>query len=134
MNVMQKGKIGAVYFDARTDLEDLAEEMREAYDNTPESLQNSGVGERRGEVADELENLPSEEDVPEDLQEVEIEYPVLVKNKKSRSNRRDDAVSALQAIIEKIDGENLKSDHESFRDHVQELIDGAEAVDFPVMY
>ena len=48
-------------------IEDLATEMRDAYDNTPESLQSSGVGEARGEAADALEGISEVDDVPEQV-------------------------------------------------------------------
>ena len=56
--------------EAYGELQTIGEEMREAFDNTPESLQSGGVGEARGEAADALENI-SELDVPEALQDIQ---------------------------------------------------------------
>jgi hypothetical protein len=130
------------------EIQSLAEEMREAYDNTPEALQNSGVGEARGEAADNLENI-SEPEVPTELQgdkfKVTWQVPVLSpskQRKRSRSNRRYDAIETLNQVVARL--EELKEDEEqseevreaaeSFVDDVQTVIDEAESVEFPGMY
>jgi hypothetical protein len=129
------------------ELTSLAEEMREAYDNTPESLQSSGVGEARGEAADALENV-QEPDVPESLgtERVKWQERALTQRqqmRRSRSTRRDDAVQLLQRVVEQMDEaiadtKNMNVDErdeaEQFRDEIQNVIDEAEAVEFPGMY
>jgi hypothetical protein len=123
------------------DLEGLAEEMREAFDNTPESLQSSGVGEARGEAADALENL-SEPDAPERLGEREFTFSSFPPPKKqSRSSRRDAAVSLLDAAIQFLQSlewteEQKEQDEEAEQlvTEIESLKDDAEAVEFPGMY
>jgi sugar (pentulose or hexulose) kinase len=130
-------------------LEELAEEMREAYENTPESLQSSAVGEARSEAADALESI-SEPDMPEWAADVAVKFTLLpLKRNASRSARRDEAVEyarqafeALeahreqQAAIETTDDENtdLIDALDALLDETQTMIDEAEAVEFPGMY
>lgn len=118
-------------------LEGLGEEMRESFDNTPESLQQSGVGEARGEAADALEGL-SEPDIPESLQAIEFEYSYFPPKKKaSRSDRRDEATSLILAALEHLDSledEKLKEDIESIHDDLEQLVSAAEDVTFPGMF
>jgi len=145
--------------EAFSELQQLGEEMRDAFDNTPESLQGSGVGEARGEAADALENL-SEPDAPDELAAIMVNWSVRVRTpsqqrKLSRADRRDDATSTLSAVISKLEdirdyepetddegkvtGEREFSEEQvdaagDFIDEVQNLIDEAEAVTFPGMY
>jgi hypothetical protein len=129
------------------ELQSLGEEMRESYDNTPESLQSSGVGEARGEAADALENI-SEPDVPETLGTEVFKFQERALTNKqqmrlSRAARRDNAVAVLQHVVEHLevaiaDTANMNEDEiaeaESLRDDVQNIIDEAEGVEFPGMY
>jgi len=132
--------------EAYGELQSLGEEMREAFDNTPESLQSSGIGEARGEAADSLENI-SEPDVPEVLQNIMVKWQVrqlTVKQqmKLSRSARRSEAVETLQQVIHCL--EDLQDDEKTeaaikdaatdFIDEVMQMADEAEAVEFPGMY
>lgn len=118
-------------------LQGLGEEMREAFDNTPESLQQSGVGEARGEAADALENL-SEPDVSEALGKLEFtfsEWPL--KPRASRSDQRGQAVNVLDCVIQFLNELGDSDDDEGLVDLVAELEnlkDEAEAVEFPGMY
>lgn len=129
----------------------LGEEMREAFDNTPESLQQSGVGEARGEAADNLENI-SEIDVPDILQDTdakkfEVTWSEPVRTAKqamklSRSARRDDALMMLDACVEFLNElADKESESEEIRDAAKELSDELEnakgeieAVEFPGMF
>ena len=129
------------------ELQSLAEEMREAFDNTPESLQQSPVGEARDEAANVLEGI-DEPDVPEGLgsERMKFQERALTQRqmlRKSRSARRDDAVQLLQRVVEQLDEaiddkENMNeveiAEAESLRDNVQNVIDEAEGVEFPGMY
>jgi hypothetical protein len=120
----------------------LAEEMREAFDNTPESLQNSGVGEARGVAADALECI-TEPYVDDSVKGIEIKFnqPSLRK-RPSRSDRCSYAVFVLQVVVDKLEEviedettpEDTKRDAEGLRDEVQNVIDEAEAVEFPGMF
>lgn len=127
----------------------LAEEMRESFDNTPESLQQSPVGEARGEAADNLENI-SEPDVPTELQGDKFRVKWSVRTltsrqqiKLSRSRRRDEATSTLTVVVERLHeivddeaafDEAVREAASSFADDVQQVIDEVESVEFPGMY
>jgi hypothetical protein len=131
------------------ELTTLGEEMREAFDNTPESLQSSGVGERRGEAADALENL-QEPDVPEELKgdafkmnwQVHVLSPS-AERRKSRAMRRDEAVETLQNVVgylnddieanEEKYSEAIREAASSLADDVENLINEAEEIEFPGM-
>lgn len=63
MNAQRRKEIQkaiALIEEARTILDYVAEEEREAYDNLPESLQYSERGERMEEIADSIESVCSE--------------------------------------------------------------------------
>ena len=91
---------------------ELAEEMREAFDNTPESLQSSGAGEARGEAADALEQI-SEPDVPEGLGDLPVTFSLLpLPRKASRADRLSDGLEYAKQAISVLE------------DHKQKLEDG----------
>lgn len=143
----KKAKLADMVSEAFGEITALGEEMREAFDNTPESLQQSGVGERRGEAADNLENI-SEVDVPESLGSEEIEYSVPDRTpaqlrKLSRTNRRDDAEALLSYVIGHLQEKVVDDDKrtQDLRDEASSLIDDLEnakgeleAVEFPGMF
>jgi len=132
--IAKKGQLGDIYRDEFAELTTLGEEMREAYDNTPESLQSSGVGEARGAAADTLEGL-TEDEVPEAISTLEVDYPFDTKKKPSRSDRRDNAVAALSAIVDRLqEDEKVSETHADFLQGLEELISEAEGVEFPGMY
>lgn len=127
--------------DAFGELQALGEEMREAFDNTPESLQQGGAGAARGEAADALENF-SEPDVPESVAALSV---TITRNQygrrgPSRSERRDDACAILAAAIEALDSmdddipQQQKDDGETLRDELDNLQSEAELVEFPGMF
>lgn len=130
------------------EIQSLAEEMREAFNNTPESLQSGGVGEARGEAADALENI-SEPDVPTELQGDKFKVKWAVRTltpkqqmKRSRSARCSEAVETLNMVVQRLDEINkdqtqtqeVRDVADSFSDEVQNIIDEAEGVEFPGMY
>lgn len=144
--------------EAHSELQQLGEEMRESFDNTPENFQSSGVGEMRGEAADALENI-NELSVPSELEGIKVSWSVPVRSpsklrKLSRADRRDDATSTLNAVVATLDeiadyepemkdgepagprtySEEQVEEARSFRDDVQNMIDEAEGVTFPGMY
>jgi len=136
---------------AFAEIESLGEEMREAYDNTPESLQQSGVGELRGAAADALEYI-NEVDVPDDLKDTETTKFEVSWNepartakqvmKLSRSSRMGDACMLLDACIEFLDGiiedeqkpQELRDSAEGLRGELDNAKSEAEAVEFPGMF
>jgi hypothetical protein len=116
---------------------DLADELQEAYDNTPENIQNSAVGEARQEAADALSSL-DQPSVHESIEATKIKVSIPVRSpsasaKLSRSSRRDDAVMLLQNALDQ-----LSEQPEPHYAHVDQLIEEldqligeVEAIDFP---
>lgn len=126
--------------DALAEFETLGEEMRDWFDNMPESLQGGSKGDEVSEAADALEDLGSVDEVPEAVKALPVQYTER-QAKKSRAARNDYACTLLRAAIEQIDhwlDDNVKhADHddvEQFRDEVQDILDNAEGVTFPGMY
>jgi hypothetical protein len=125
-------------------IEELAQEMRDAADNTPESLQQGGVGAMRVEAADALENI-SEPEVPDSLKEIKIKVMRRVRTPKQqmkmgRRTRLDEAVNVLSAAVSHLEdmgddtAEAVKDDADQFAQDVQAMIDEADGVEFPGMY
>ena len=122
--------------------QDLGNELREAFDNTPESLQQSAVGQAREEAADTLEGF-DEVEVPESLSKVEMvhterELTFKQQNKQSRSNRRDGACALLDGVISACDDimgddtkKDLHEDAEALHEELSTFKDNFEAVEFP---
>lgn len=137
----RESTISGLITDAFSELTTLGEEMREAFDNTPESLQSAGVGERRGEAADALENL-NEPEVPEIVAEIVVKWQEPPpKRRMSRSDRRSDATCMLEQAIDAVENwlnENDTHDQhgevEAFRDELESQKDEADSVEFPGMY
>lgn len=134
--VEKKSTLAEAVEEAWDELQILAEEMREAFDNTPESLQGSGAGEKRGEAADALEDL-SEPSVPEALKLVEVTYYVpasVPKRGLSRSARRDHACGVLDRLVEVLNEKEENKEAMELAQELEELKDNAEAVEFPGMF
>jgi hypothetical protein len=131
-------------------IEELAGEMRDAFENTPESLQGSGAGAAREEAADQLENI-YEPSVPDTVQHLPVVFALLpLSRRATRSERLNDglqyAMSAIEVMQERIDTDY--ADEEKLTpeqkdqlaeiteciDNVQAMIDEAEGVSFPGMY
>lgn len=134
--------------DSFATIEELGSEMRDAFDNTPESLQNSGVGEARGEAADALENI-SEPSAPDCACSLNVSIEYVPAKGSSRRARMDDGLQPAYAAIAVIDEriaaldekEELTDDEQSehdeltaYRDEIEEMIEEAESVTFPGMY
>jgi len=120
---------------------ELAEEMREAFDNTPESLQEGDVGQRRQEAADALENF-SLPDIPAEAGDITVLFlPSL--DLSSRSKRADEAANKLRTAAEAIadflsdDNEDTEGDNQALKDLAEQVENDAselEGVEFPGMY
>lgn len=84
--------------EAYEEIEGLQEELQEAFDNTPESLQDSEVGQARSEAADQLDNIAGDSpSVPESVVSLQlVHFPAL--NQVSRADRAGDAADILRAI------------------------------------
>lgn len=78
MNKARRKKLGEIIDqleNLREDLDAVASEEREAYDNLPESLQESDRGCAMEEAADELDDICSEvEELKDRIQSVYDEY------------------------------------------------------------
>jgi hypothetical protein len=121
---------------------ELAEEIREVYDNAPESLQNGPRLTTLNDSADILENV-NEPDVPDELADIEVEYGEWSARRMSRATRRDYAVQLMDDVIQTLQA-RLDSDEPAdseILDGAQELIDGLDEVkgdidcaEFPGMY
>ena len=84
--------------------EALKDELQEWYDNLPENFQNGSKGESLQEAIDALESA-NKPDIPEGIGDAAIEYTLGTKSRKSRSDRRNDCVTMLQAASECIQTE-----------------------------
>jgi len=142
--------VDSLISDAFGEIESLADEMREAFDNTPESLQGSGAGEARGEAADTLENLHGDQpDVPEVCAEMSCVF-IPSKDLGSRPKRASGVQDMLttaageirQYIEDKQEEEEGKKDEdktdfselEELADKCEEIGEEVGGVSFPGMY
>lgn len=145
-----------------SDLEGLRDEMRDWYDNMPESLQNGDRGGRIQEAAEALDNvdcialgdeLENEKDDNDKLRlgGIRFSYPVNKRRNLSKSARRDEATGLLRAAVEAVRGHLAEKeaaataadapetgeeevDVSSELDELESLIDDAEGVEFPGAY
>ena len=137
--------IGSAVSDACSELESLAGEMRDWYDNMPENFQNGDKGSMVDECANSLENV-TEPEVPEFLEGLPVTYNA-DRKARSRAARCGDCISMLEAVVEFLDGhlelygeglseakQEERDEAESFRDEVQTIIDEIQGVEFPGMY
>ena len=79
--------------DAYDTITELAEEMQEAFDNMPESLQNGDVGQRRQQAADALGDF-SVPDIPAEAGDIEVLFLHRL-DLSSRSKRAAEAAEKL---------------------------------------
>ena len=128
-------ELSQVVVEAYETLLALGDEMQEAFDNTPESLQSSAVGEARQEAADALSSL-NRPTVVEHLEAIKVKVHVPVRSpsaqsRLSRSDRRDDAISMLQSAVDALQDKTEYSDVDALLEELDQLISEAEAVEFP---
>lgn len=139
----------------------LAEEMREWYDNLPESLQGGDKGGRIEEAASTLENIEEVDlsDLPDEILNREISFTEAIKVKgrsktPSRDARRNNATARLSTAVdalrewadqgeEQIEQEEGDSNREleeqvekarELADSIEEHKDNADGVEFPGMF
>jgi hypothetical protein len=116
---------------AFADLEDLANEIREALDNVPESLRETARNQTLEQTADTLEGLTAPE-VDDTLATIKVVTPK-GRKPRSRSDRRDDALSVISACVEALElQEGTEAD--SLRDDLENASSEAESCDFPGIY
>lgn len=118
-------------------LAELGDEMQEAFDNTPEGLQNSAVGEARQEAADQFASL-DKPSVHESIESTKIKVGVPVRSpsetkRLSRAARRDDAVTMLQDALGALEDmpEPRYAHVDELIEELGQLIGEAEAIEFP---
>jgi hypothetical protein len=116
------------------EISQLTYEMEEAYDNTPEPLKKSDVGDRRGAAAFALDRL-NEPLVPVSLRGDEhlIERKEISGSKLFRPARRDNVASSLQACVDYL-ARLRNDDAEHLKKEIQEIIRQLKDVDFPGMF
>jgi len=132
--------VGALIGDGYSELEGLKDELQEWYDNLPESFQNGSKGEQLQEAIGYLENL-IEPSIPGDHDGIAASYTASTKRKKSRADRRDDAVqmlagaqSALQAFLDENEEHEDADEIQSLIEDLENAISDAENVEFPGMF
>lgn len=149
--------LGSAISDGYATLQELRDEVREAYDNMPESLQSGERGSALDETASSLDNEvdgdPADE-LPEYYADVQITYGSNRRKRQSRSDRRDQAVRMLEAAESRLqdlcadledqmvdDEENARGELdetkrtlEDVAERVRSCIDVATSVEFPGMY
>lgn len=127
--------------DAYSEIESLAEEMREWFDNLPENLQGADKGCQIEEAADVLEGI-DQISYPVDFEIETVFYDSL--NCSSRSDRCSESASKLRHAADSIRdylvdednevSEKDRDDLESFADEIENQADEMEGVEFPGMY
>lgn len=130
--------------------QELSEELRDWYDNLPESFQNGSKGDMLQEASDALEGLGAPD--CDDLDSLTASY--IPGEAESRAARRDEAIVMLQCVIDRIDDEIERvskiedacghdgvvyegpsiDDLESLKGELETAISEAESVEFPGMY
>jgi hypothetical protein len=131
-----------LFEDAYGIVEELQGELQDAFENMPDSLQCSPVGEARQEAASELEEIcGGQPEIPTFVAPLPIvHYPSL--NQKSRSDEADEAAAMLRAVVQAVaayreSNKLKKSDARELDDFVGQLEDHAEnieSVEFPGMF
>ena len=133
---------------------ELRDEMQEAFDNMPESLQGGDIGSRREEAASALDDVANNQPDSCDAEINAIFRPHLDAN--SRSKRAAEAADMLQTAAgaireyiesleaeeegEKVEGEEVATPAadvdalNDLADHIEDDASNLENVDFPGMY
>ncbi|MNL09165.1 hypothetical protein D3C87_1299140 [compost metagenome] len=141
--VQRATNMSAAVSDAFSEIESLAEEMRETYDN----MDGNGLGatekcQAAGSAADALE-CATEVDVPECLVDVEVHYSESVNVRKnrgpSRAARLSNAVSVLEAAKAAAEEADLVEDaaaaeRDDFVSELESAIGEVEGTEFPGMF
>lgn len=142
-SVLHDGEVQGAVADAFSEIESLAEEMRE----TAENMEAGGMGHldkcvAATEAADTLENI-SQVEAPDGVADLPMKYSISVPTRKGRgtgrSTRLSNACSMLQQVIDMVQEEDLveevASDHrDDFVTELETVISEIEGVEFPGMY
>jgi hypothetical protein len=123
--------------EAMTDLEDLRDEMSDWAGNMEEKFSHTEKYERVLEAADALEQI-QRPDVPDHLADSEIEIAQVLPRSKSkglsRNDRRFNAISIIESVMEHLDQLENDSDAQTLRDELDQITSEADGVEFPGMY
>jgi hypothetical protein len=129
-------EIAGAIDDVFGDLEGLASDCFEAFESTPENLQQSYRMQVLENSADELENLQAPE-VPEALGKVSVKYSLPKRPYCSREARKSDAATILEACTHTLedipDGDDRRADAQALIDELRGAIDTIETCEFPGM-
>lgn len=129
--------IGELIDDTFADIEGLAGEIRDWYDNLPQQFQDGSKGDELNECADNLEQIQAP-DVPENLKDLRLVcLPML--DVKSRGDQLASCVERLTSAKEFLeDAEKMKAENIEeatfLISEIDEAISGCEGVEFPGMY
>jgi dsDNA-binding SOS-regulon protein len=146
-SVEYKGTVSSVT-DAYDSLEELASEVREIVDNSPEGLNQTQRIQTLDEAAGTLESL-SRPDVPEAVAELAIAYseahPTDKRREPSRAIRASNYASVLRAASDRVreqleahreetdEDQDEWDDMEQFANQLDEDADAVEGCEFPGM-
>lgn len=132
--------VSAAVSDAFAQIEELREELQNWYDNMPEGPKNGDKGSMLDEAISTL-GSNSEPEIPEYVGEMRVEYIPGGKRKKSRADRRDEAVTMLTAAAARAEDvaedeeedEDVQEEARNFAEELRDAISEWEAVEFPGM-
>jgi len=114
----------------------LSEEMREAFDGTPESLKQSRLGRRRQAAANLLEQYEPEMPIPLRDDKHQVVWIEMVRGKDGnlfRPARRDNAVRCLLTCVAYLSSLPDRDDTDKLKFQLQNAINILDSVDFPGM-
>lgn len=124
-------------------IEELKDELQNWRDNLPESKQQSGKADELDEAIQGLEQ-DSEPEIPNAVEEWDVQYTYAPARKASRADRRDEAVAILNAIAEKCQGvvedpqgaydEDELNEIRTFAEACSDAVTSWENVEFPGMF
>lgn len=108
--------IDGVFEDAKNSLEELASEIREAYDQMPESLQQGSRGETIDNTASTLEGLDFD-DCPEVCSHIEIVYfpSADLSTRSKRASEYADMLTTIKSHLDDWVAEHKPDDEESVK-------------------
>ena len=118
-------------------IEELGSDLRDAFENTPESLQESDVGMARNEAATILEELAYEKPaIPETLKRKKVFVPP-PKRLKSRRDQANEAADILEAVNQEVSkhGDLCEAqEFKKFTSQIEDTVSNLEDVEFPGMF
>jgi hypothetical protein len=144
-NKLIKSTVAGAVANAISDLQELAEEIREVVDNAGNFSSTERI-QTLDNTASTLEEI-NEPDIEEGIGKIEIEYSeILPSGRKglSRQARCNNAINALEAAIEIVQeksdnfsegkGGSEENPYQDLLDALEEIKGNAEACEFPGMY